>query len=209
MGGSQLAVSVGSAVLVVSCSDLKPPTLANLLGALAVDRALAVMRRGGGSSGSDGASLLAPAAAGPLLGSTAAAAVNPAAMAAAQVLHPDELAALSAPFGSAARPMVHSMQLEAPTDSSQWLVKATSVEWRVADEAADAQIATEERRVWQEVQQPAALASDVALQQVVAPLLELRRKTGLQLSPRLVARLAMLAAGEQGWWAGHAAVSKL
>lgn len=191
LGGTQLVVCVGSAVLVLTCSELRPPTLANLLGALSLDKALLAQRGSGGADGSGG--LLAPAAA----AAGGGAAVNPAALAAAAVLHPDELAALSAPYGGAPRPVDLSMVLEAPTEPGQWLVPAKELSWRLVDEAADARLAAEERRVWQQVQQPAAaaLASDAALQAALKPLLEARSCTGLALSPALVAGLLALAAG--------------
>jgi hypothetical protein len=199
LGGSsgQLAISVGSAVLIATCSDLKPPTLANLLGALAVDKALAATR--GGSSSSNGSSALlaahAPAAA---PGSGAAAALNPAALAAARAMHPEELAQLCSPFGGAARPKEHNLILEQPTEPGQWLVAAKEVAWTARDQQADRRVAAEEQRVWQEVQQQpaaAALASDKALQQLLAPLLELHRSTGLPLSSRLMCNLLLMAAG--------------
>lgn len=203
-GSNQLAVTVGTAVLIVTCSDLKPPTLVNLLGALSVDKALAAARRGGGGGDAAGSGLLPlppPAggggAAGALLGSTAA--VSPAAAAAARVLHGDELAALCAPFGGALRPVVVDMQLEEPEQPGQWLVRAREVSVRCTDAEGDAAVAAEERRVWQAVQQPAAaaLGSDAALRAALEPLLELRRRTGLPLSHRLLCGLLMLAAGER------------
>ncbi|KAL4422703.1 hypothetical protein ABPG75_008900 [Micractinium tetrahymenae] len=209
LGGSskQLAISVGTAVLVATLAELKPPTVANLLGALALDRAALSSSSGGGGGGKD--SLLKPAApaAGPLLGSTAA--VNPAALAAARVLHADEVAALSAPFGGAARPMQLRLQLEAAEEPGQWLVPAREVTWEPADPAAAQQLAQAEQRVWQEVAQPpaAALASDAALQEALAPLLKLRQSSGLALSPRLVSRLLMLAAERQHWRAAAALVA--
>ena len=192
LGGSSLALCIGSAVLVVSLEELPKPTLANLLGALAIDKALLAMRASG--SGSDNV-LSAPAAAQQLLGSTVA--VNPAALAAARVLHPDEIAALTEPFGGAARPIDCRMELEEPTELGQWLVEAKEVHWKVKDEAADAAIAAEERRVWQAMEQPAAeaLSSEAAMQQLLEPLFGLRRSSGLELSPRLIANLLMLAAG--------------
>lgn len=208
LGSSQLAVSVGSAVLVVTCSDLRPPTLANLLGALAIDKALIAQRSSGGSSsggGRSGSALLAPTPEAALLGGSVA--VNPAALAAARVLHPDELAVLAAPFGGAPRPIEHSVVLEEPTEPGQWLVPAKEVTWRVADVASDASLAAEEQRLWQEVQQPAAaaLGSDATLQQALEPLLEQRRSSGLALSPPLVSALLMLAAGGcVAAWAGLA-----
>jgi hypothetical protein len=196
LGGSsgQLAISVGSAVLIATCSDLKPPTLANLLGALAVDKALAATR---GSSSSNGSSALLAANA-PAPGSGAAAALNPAALAAARALHPEELAQLCSPFGAAARPIEHSLVLEQPTEPGQWLVAAKEVVWKARDQRADQRVAAEEQRVWQEAQQQpaaAALASDNALQQLLAPLLELHRSSGLPLSSRLMCNLLLLAAG--------------
>ncbi len=182
-------------MLVASLDGLPKPTLANLLGALAIDKALLAMRASG--SGSDNV-LSAPAAAQQLLGSTVA--VNPAALAAARVLHPDEIAALTEPFGGAARPIDCRMELEEPTEPGQWLVEAKEVHWKVKDAAADAAIAAEERRVWQAVQQPAAeaLGSEAAMQQLLEPLFGLRRSSGLELSPRLIANLLMLAAGALG-----------
>lgn len=186
---------IGSAVLVASLDELPKPTLANLLGALAIDKALLAMR----ASGSGSADVLsAPAAAQQLLGSTVT--VNPAALAAVRVLHPDEIEALCEPFGGAARPIDCRMKLKEPTEPGQWLVEAEEVIWKVKDEAADAAIAAEERRVWQEVQQPAAaaLGSEAAMQQLLEPLLQLRRSSGYDLSPRLVANLLMMAAGMLG-----------
>lgn len=198
LGGSsnQLAISVGTAVLVATLTELKPPTLANLLGALALDRVALCGRRSGGGGGSDLLAKPASTAAGALLGSTAV--VNPAALAAARVLHADEVAALSAPFGGAARPMQLRLELEEPEEPGQWLVPAREVHWGPTDAAAVEQLAQTERRVWQEVAQPAAaaLASDAALQAALAPLLRLRRSSGLALSPRLVPRLLMIAAGK-------------
>ncbi len=201
LGGSsnQLAISVGTAVLIATLTELKPPTLANLLGALALDR---VALSGASSSGGDGGSGLdvlkqpSAAAAGRLLGSTAA--VNPAALAASRVLHADEIEALSAPFGGAARPMQLRLKLEDPEEPGDWLVPAKEIDWGPVDAKAVAQLEQAERRVWQEVTQPAAaaLASDAALQEALAPLLKLRQSSGLALSPRLVSRLIMLAAGE-------------
>lgn len=197
LGGSSLALCIGSAVLVAPLEELPKPTLANLLGALALDKALIAMRASGAGAG-DGV-LSAPAAAQQLLGSTVA--VNPAALAAARVLHPEEIAALSDPFGGAPRPIDCRLELEEPTEPGQWLVEAKEVTWKVTDESADAAIAAEERRVWQEVQQPAAaaLGSDAAMQQLLEPLLQLRRSSGYELSPRLVAKLVMLAAGALVW----------
>jgi hypothetical protein len=185
---------------------LKPPTLANLLGALAVDKALAAMRAddstGLGSAGTGllrmpapggGAAGAAPGA--PLLGSTVA--VNPAALAAARVLHADDLAALCNPLGGAPRPMEGLMEAKQPVKRAQWLVEG-EVTWRCTQEESSAAIEQEERRVWQAVQEPAAAAlqSDAALQQLLEPLLGLCCSSGLELSPRLVCRLLMLAAGE-------------
>ncbi|KAL4448963.1 hypothetical protein ABPG77_007680 [Micractinium sp. CCAP 211/92] len=204
LGGSsnQLAISVGTAVLIATLTELKPPTLANLLGALALDR---VALSGASSSGGDGGSGLdvlkqpSAAAAGRLLGSTAA--VNPAALAASRVLHADEIEALSAPFGGAARPMQLRLKLEDPEEPGDWLVPAKEIDWGPVDAKAVAQLEQAERRVWQEVTQPAAaaLASDAALQEALAPLLKLRQSSGLALSPRLVSRLIMLAAENQHW----------
>ena len=201
LGGGRLAVCIGSAVLVVSLDELPKPTLANLLGALAIDKALLAMR----ASGSGCADVLsAPTATQQLLGSTVA--VNPAALAAVRVLHPDEIEALCEPFGGAARPIDCRMQLKEPTEPGQWLVEAEEVIWKVKDEAADAAIAVEERRVWQEVQQPAAaaLGSEAAMQQLLDPLLQLRRSSGYDLSPRFVSHLLMMAAGAYTWagWVG-------
>ncbi|KAI3430425.1 hypothetical protein D9Q98_005020 [Chlorella vulgaris] len=210
-GTNQLAVTVGTAVLIVTCADLKPPTLANLLGALAVDKALAAMRAddstGLGSAGTGllrmpapggGAAGAAPGA--PLLGSTVA--VNPAALAAARVLHADDLAALCNPLGGAPRPMEGLMEAKQPVKRAQWLVEG-EVTWRCTQEESSAAIEQEERRVWQAVQEPAAAAlqSDAALQQLLEPLLGLCCSSGLELSPRLVCRLLMLAAEKEFWGA--------
>ena len=200
LGGEskQLAVCVGTAVLIATLHELRPPTLANLLGALAIDKALAAACASNSSSSSSqgGGGLPAPkpAAAGAAAAGGGAAGVNPAALAALRALHPDEIERLAAPFGGAARPMELQVELEAPCQPGQWLVPASRVAWRPVDQATHEQVAAEERRVWQAVQH-GELGGDGALQKALAPLLQLRRASGLPLSPRLMCRLLVLAAG--------------
>jgi hypothetical protein len=204
---NQLSVNVGTAVLLATCTDLLPPTMFNLIGAMAVDRAMQSMRLNGSGGAAPGL-LPVPAltdaasgdavsrvlADGPLLGSTAE--VNPMAATALRVLHPDELAAALSPLGGHARPMTIDEKLEEPTQPGQWLVRA-HMTWRCTQPEDDAAMAAEEERVWQEVAQPAAAPprDDDALHAALEPLLALRRRSGMALSPRLVQRLLMLAGG--------------
>lgn len=205
-GTNQLSVSVGTAVLVATCSDLLAPTAFNLIGAMDLHQAMQSMRLNGG--GGDAAPGLLPVPAlsgaasgdavrrvladGPLLGCTAE--VNPMAAAALRVLHPDEVAAATHPLGGRARPMTVDAELGKPTQPGQWLVRARTT-WRCTQPEDDDALAAEERRVWQEVAQPAAVRDDDAMKAALEPLLALRRRSGMGLSPRLVHRLLMLAAG--------------
>eukprot|EP00887_Chlorella_sp_A99_P000200 scaffold13.g200.t1 len=173
----QLALAAGGAVVLLDL-PLRPPTLAQLVGALAVAGAEA---RGGG-----------------------AAARNPCAAAAARALHADELARLAAPTGDGPR-LVAPRFTPRPTAAGAPALPLVEcdVEWpEVGAERLDAAEAACSRAL----QDPghAALTSEPAFEQLIQPLLDLATKQGAVVSPRLLARLLLAAAGARRWGAVRA-----
>ena len=180
----QLALVVGAAAAVLLDLRLQPPTLANLVGALSV-------REGQGERHS------------------------PFAAAAAKALAADELATLSPLAGDGPRLVAPRFQ---PRAAQQQAAAAGSRGGGLTPSgAAPLRPLVECDFLWQEVGaegldeaeascsqaladpgHPAG-ASEAALLQLAQPLLDLAQQQAAVLSPRLVARLLLLAA-DKGWW---------
>ncbi|GAB4820197.1 hypothetical protein N2152v2_007243 [Parachlorella kessleri] len=201
----QLALVAGGSLLLAEL-QLRPPTLANLIGALCLSTP--ATRRG-----TDPASALFGEV------DTHAAAANPCAAAAAAALHESELASLAGPpaVGSAAPAPVHFvLELEtqqaehaqrAHSSDAQQLVQPAVVRW---SEPSSPALQAAERVAWDAVLDrsasgnsdasgAAAATSGIRLQQAVQQLLLVSQQHGVPLSQRLLSRLLQAAAGLGQW----------
>lgn len=194
--GGQLALALNSVVVLLHL-PLRPPTLANLVGALALC-----------SSSAATATATAPCAA-----------------AAARALHPDALAALGPPMGDGPRlvvPAFTPLEAQAPLAAAAAGPGAPAggglFAGRTASGAPPPRPLLEAEAAWAEVGAERldeaeagagavladaghpSLASEQAFRAHLRPLLDLASKQGAVLSPRLVSRL-LAAAAERGWWA--------